>query len=731
MNYSKKMLLTALVCGSTMYTGTALAAEAAAEVPAEKTAEAEVAEFVLEPMLVTATRTEKNIFQVPANATVITKEELHERNINNVNDALKTKAGIYISPATDPYGNVQIRGFGSQDILFLQDGTPLNNAWNGQPDLNLIPVESIERIEVVRGAGSALYGGRAVGGVVNIITKEASKQLSGDVTLTYGSNSTWKKAVNIGTKLDDKWSFNVGYEKRQTDGFSGYRKTASPGASGTPVGTINVPQMANGDYLVGERGERKTETENVSFAVKYNFDKNKSLKYTYSHAEYEYSYNNPRTYVTMGGQPFWGVANKTYTTQNGDKIKFGAYNFLGYNGLRKNNLHTLNYTDKKNQWIVNASYQDIYRDGYSEAPSTASSINYQGEGNSYYYPNKNISVDMLKTWELKKHTLTAGANYKNEEIKRMNLKVSNWRDPESTSGWGGTPLITGGKARSISVFIQDEYNFNKYFTMYVGGRIDSYKKYDGYNDAVKIPSTSFTEFSPKAVFEWHPQDTTSYYISYGHSFNTPTLFQLYRDANSGMSKTYPNPDLKPEKTDTFELGFKKKIKKTKLGTTLFYSKTKDAIFLVPYSGRKRYENCNEGKRRGFELEVSHEFDKHWSTYLNYTWQKGENSGRGMNNMIQQNNEIPRHLFQTGIEYNQGKFTGVLDGMFVSARQASDAITGEYGSEDPYFVMNLYLNYKFTKEWSVQFGIDNVLDRKFYASEAIQGRTYNLGLRYEF
>lgn len=100
-------------------------------------------------------------------------------------------------------------------------------------------------------------------------------------------------------------------------------------------------------------------------------------------------------------------------------------------------------------------------------------------------------------------------------------------------------------------------------------------------------------------------------------------------------------------------------------------------------------------------------------------------------MTQQNNEIPRHLLQTGIEYKQGKFTGVLDGMFVSARQASDAVTGEYGSEDPYFVMNLYLNYKFTKEWSVQFGIDNVLDRKFYAGEAIQGRTYNLGLRFEF
>lgn len=77
----------------------------------------------------------------------------------------------------------------------------------------MIPVENIERIEVVRGAGSSLYGGHAVGGVVNIITKDAKKKgLNANIVLNYGSNNTWKKALYADVKANEKVSFGVGYE---------------------------------------------------------------------------------------------------------------------------------------------------------------------------------------------------------------------------------------------------------------------------------------------------------------------------------------------------------------------------------------------------------------------------------------------------------------------------------------------------------------------------------------
>lgn len=111
-----------------------------------------------------------------------------------------------------------MRGFGSADILVMVDGQPVNNGWNGAVDWSMIPIQNIERIEVVRGAASSLYGGRAVGGVIQIITKKAKDEgLHGDVLLSTGSNSTTKQSYGAKYKKD-KWDVEIGYEKRKTDG---------------------------------------------------------------------------------------------------------------------------------------------------------------------------------------------------------------------------------------------------------------------------------------------------------------------------------------------------------------------------------------------------------------------------------------------------------------------------------------------------------------------------------
>lgn len=125
-----------------------------------------------------------------------------------------------------------------------------------------------------------------------------------------------------------------------------------------------------------------------------------------------------------------------------------------------------------------------------------------------------------------------------------------------------------------------------------------------------------------------------------------------------------------------------------------------------------------------------------SGYLNYSWQHGkvERTAVANTNLGSVNSTdygIPKHLLHAGLNYKKDKLGVNLDCQYVSARQAPDDETGEYGSEDPYFIVNMGFNYEIAKNAVLQFTVDNVFDREFYASEPTSGRVYSVGLRYSF
>lgn len=179
-------------------------------------------------MVVTATKTLKELKETPASVDVVTAQDIQERNVKSVPEALQQLPGVYMSQVAQ--GGIQIRGFESDNILILLDGMPMNTTYNNNMEWEMLPVENIERIEVVKGAGSSLYGGRAVGAVVNIITKDqtmAKGESKINAVLDYGSNNTWKKAVYANMQVDEKLSVGLGYENRKSDGFKGYYYTGN------------------------------------------------------------------------------------------------------------------------------------------------------------------------------------------------------------------------------------------------------------------------------------------------------------------------------------------------------------------------------------------------------------------------------------------------------------------------------------------------------------------------
>jgi len=166
---------------------------------------AQESDVTLEPVVVTGTRDVQEIRKIPANVTLITKEEIEESNAKNVVDVLRDKVDVIV---TDFYGNgksasVDIRGLGELgniNTLVLVDGRRVNEIDLSGVDWTQIPLDQVERIEIVRGPGSVLYGDNAVGGVVNIITKKPEKPFSAGAEVAGGSYGYNRESASVSGK---------------------------------------------------------------------------------------------------------------------------------------------------------------------------------------------------------------------------------------------------------------------------------------------------------------------------------------------------------------------------------------------------------------------------------------------------------------------------------------------------------------------------------------------------
>jgi vitamin B12 transporter len=179
--------------------------------------------LTLEPIVLSASKTEQPFKDITANIDVITAQELEERHITSVIDALKTLSNIPIAQngGIGETSSFFLRGFSSDNAVVLVDGLRYNDPSTpkGQAQLEHLMVNDIERIEILKGAQSGVWGANAVAGVINVITKKATEKLRIGVMGEYGSYATTKVGANISQKIGDL-SYYFGVNQLQSNGFS-------------------------------------------------------------------------------------------------------------------------------------------------------------------------------------------------------------------------------------------------------------------------------------------------------------------------------------------------------------------------------------------------------------------------------------------------------------------------------------------------------------------------------
>ena len=221
----------------------------------------------LEEIVVTATRTEKEAASAPGSVSVVTKKDMEKRNIKALDEALNTIPGVFSRRGKgmmDTVAHISLRGVprGNRTLILL-DGMPLHSAYTGDVMWGGLASEDVERIEVVKGPFSSLYGGYAMGGVVNVITRMPAKR---EFTLKTGYGSSWDRGeglddlatfyLSCGDKFKDRLSLFLSYGYKATNGYPSELNLQSSMPTGITGWTQTTNRQGATCYLIGDQGDK-------------------------------------------------------------------------------------------------------------------------------------------------------------------------------------------------------------------------------------------------------------------------------------------------------------------------------------------------------------------------------------------------------------------------------------------------------------------------------------------
>jgi vitamin B12 transporter len=213
-------------------------------------------------IIVTAARTEQNVDNVIASVTVITREDIQRRQLQSLQDVLRGEAGIDITNqgGLGKFTSLFMRGTSPGHILVLVDGVRTGNATSGTTAFEYIPLDQIERIEIVRGPRSSIYGSDAVSGVIQIFTRSAAPGITTSVGVA--SDQTYRANAHFGLSEEKYW-LNLTGDRIQTDGFNSCRGTFSDACFTIEPdrdGYRNTSASVRAGYRWGERADIELST---------------------------------------------------------------------------------------------------------------------------------------------------------------------------------------------------------------------------------------------------------------------------------------------------------------------------------------------------------------------------------------------------------------------------------------------------------------------------------------
>ena len=631
---------------------------------------------------------------------VITKKDIEEKGYKSISDVLKDQPSINVG--STGWGQIDIRGQGSdqatRNIQVLIDGAPVTTMVNHPLPNNYdyVPVEQIDKIEIIPGGGSVIYGSGAAGGIINITTNLRSmnkpkSSLSGEWT-----SEGWRTTLNYGTKIGDKFSVQAGYSRLARDLYF-------------------VDTYRNSKYAFGGFRYDADQNNSVTFRFSHLGESSRFLQNVqkYKIETYGRDYRPAKADDYLNGDRMLNTYNLTYNHNFSPKLKYSG-DFFYTTGFYKN---TKFFDGRMNTESSGTRMRFDY--AYGKNDSLLIGIDWFGQESHLKYKTSANGKVMDFNYEK-----TTEALYLLNKMKRNRF------------------TFTQGLRREKLVWEFDKDGGTK--TRPIGGKDTSNR----WNTAAEL-SVSYNYSDIGKVF-----------LRYERGYTAPDGLQICDEVYSDATqKLYAATSAEEETYNLWEMGLKDKWGISTVNLTLFLSETNNELDRPYFKGTYGWEyktyNMYNVNRRGVELSLQQRLGK-LTLSEGYTYQHGERSytaqGRELVNThasteIDFTNSglksVPTHKASLIADYNFDKkwsanmkftFFGKYNNFIKDSQRKEDGtIIPSYG------LLDLSVKFKQNKDLEWYAGITNVLDKKYYETAGdgmgtlIPGnvRTYFLGCRYSF
>ena len=671
-------------------------------------------EFYIDEVIVSASRSDNRLSEIPGRINMISPERISSLAYQTIDEQLQFIPGVNVSRSFGIFStksSVTMRGLSGNEqarTLVLLDGVPVNKADGGSVNWNLISTNQLEQLEVMKGPGSALYGGNAMGGIINVLTSKPTKKVQGNLIAEYGTYNTQIYRLNLAGKFGDEqssgfyWSANTFYQK--SDGY---------------ITQSEADQKAN-PFII------KSTVDEKALNTSFGYTKTEKLDASVSFSFYD---------------GLRGTGEKVYQPE-GNTTDYKTYlfrsNFKGKVGVFKWNA-SLFYIDE--HYIKVNEFQ---KDDYT------------------WYDVLSIRRDYgllsVLNYQKGKHSFTAGIDIRNGSVDAYDMYYTSTDKVDNK-----------GKIDFYGFYIQDDISLSSKIKLLAGLRYDISRFYDG-AFIIHHPSaeTEFLmeyqfqdkedvkwgAFSPRVSIQYMPKSGFRIYASYSRGFRPSVLDDLCRTGRVRGGMKVANPDLKPEYLDNIEFGSDYTLSKNlKVAASLYYSKGKDFLYYVstgdsidmgfglrPIMIR---ENISNVEIYGAELEINYNPLPFLTSFVNYAYCSSTiteytplSAEDPVNLQGKYLTDVPMHSFSAGILLNSKIVNAGLSCRYTGAMYVNDQnVYDEIVLSDQYppaFTLDMRLSREFFKYLILGLKVQNIFDEQIYDSKGSVGPgrfiTISLGIK---
>lgn len=748
-----------------------LAVAVAAAFSCQQSAQADETDATLKEMVVSAAKIEQSTLEAPANVSVITASEIEKTNNQRLGDALNAKVpGLYLRGGA--LGNsrpgatmsVSMRGQGGvlSKTAILVDGMNMIDAYSGQINWSMVSMEDVERVEVVPGVGSSLYGGNAMGGVISITTKAPTKkEISFKAGTGFGDSAGQYASALYRNKSDNGLGVVFGLSQIDRDGYVAEYVTKTP--SGVPAagavvvnGAIPTRTVTGGTtYIVGDKGLNASTAKNAHAKLYLDLSPMSKLHAGFAYTDSKSLESPFNSYLTNAatGNPVPISSSATNLSLAGLKTSIKDTDFAGSLPMGNTALrYFAGYDGRVGDSKLSLNIGKIDREYWSASPGSTATLT-SGAGTLNTSPNSTTNASAQLSLPVgDSQFLVAGVATEIGSLRQKKYSTSNWKDMDSK-----TAELDRIDAKSVtnSLFAQDQVAVGEKLTAYLGGRYDVWTAggtgvvtTGSYPGTFSYPDRTESAFSPKLAGVYQLSDRFSVKSSIGTGFRAPTNYYLFANPSfSGAAAPngkmiYSNPNLKPEKAQAFDLGTEYHfVDGGNVKATYYITKTTDLIYqkvtkvptytdpvinkVIDYEARQ--ENTGSALARGIELAGEYPLVSWLSVRGSYAYTDAKITSDLTNTGMygKRVTNVPKNMATLALEAKKGDWSGVLSARYVgevfSNNDNSDVVKGVWTGYSKYTVVDLKAGYQITKNLKANLMVDNLFDREYYEYYRMPGR----------